>query len=172
MQEAPDDLRTLQHLLDRSFAGSGKHLRSAFDQTKRLTAEQLTSALGGIFELHLAVNSGSGAPLVAPLDGIFFRGKVWVGIPAQAIRARLIRRDPRVSASYNSPKVALIVHGVAREPEPTDPIAAEFWILVRWLYTECYGDGWLAWFERRQAESAARDFTGYIEPRVMFAKGS
>lgn len=117
------------------------------------------------------MNSGSGAPLVAPLDGIFFRGRVWVGIPAQAIRAKLIRRDARVSASYNSPKVAVIVHGTAREPEPTDPNAVEFWVLARRLYTQSYGDGWLTWFESRQAESAERDFTGYIEPRVMFAKG-
>lgn len=170
--ETTNDLSALQDLLDRSLAASGEHLRSAFDQSKRLTADQLATALGGIFELHLAVVSGSGAPLVAPLDGIFFRGKVWIGIPAKAVRSRLIRRDARVSASYNAPQVAMIVHGVAQEPEPNDPMVEGFSALARDLYVQIYGAGWLEWFEVTRAESVGRDFTGYIEPRAMFAKGA
>lgn len=170
MRDSGDDLEALQDILDRSASQSGDHLRSAFDQSKRLAADRLAAALDGIFELHLAVLSGSGAPLVAPLDGIFFKGRVWIGLPGTSLRARLVRRDPRVSASYNTPEVAFILHGTALEAEPDNPLLPEYSQLMRDLYVAEYGAGWLKWYESQRAKSA-RGYAGYIEPRVMFAKG-
>jgi hypothetical protein len=171
VRESDFELDELQALLDRSAEASGAHLRSAFDQSNRLTARALCDALPGIFELHLAVLSGAGAPLVAPLDGILFRGKVWIGLPDGALRARLVRRDPRVSASYNAPSVAFIVHGTAREVSADDPLLDDYSEHALGLYAEQFGDAWLAWRKAQARPPDSLEFTGYIEPRVMFAKG-
>lgn len=45
MRETDDDLEALQNLLDVSFARSGEHLRSAFDQEHRLPARTLDHKL-------------------------------------------------------------------------------------------------------------------------------
>lgn len=100
MRETDEDLERLQALLERSFDRSGEHLRSAFGQEHRLSAASLVDRLPGLFEMHFAVIAADGAPLVAPVDGFVLRGKICLGLPAPAVRARLVRRDPRVSASF------------------------------------------------------------------------
>lgn len=167
MHESERELVELDELLTRSAASSGEHLRTAFDQERRLDAAALSAALQGIFEMHLAVLSGSGAPLVAPVDGIFFRGRVWFGLPARSLRAKLVRWDARVSASFNDPPRAFIVHGTAVEAPESASETREFGDLVRRLYGDLYGPAWLDWFEGLDHSGS---FTGHIEPRVMFAK--
>ena len=169
MRERDDDLAALDALLDRSYERGGSHLRSVFGPGERLRARALVAALDGIFEMHLAVLSGSGAPLVAPVDGIFFRGRIWFGLPAASLRARLVRRDRRVSASYNDPPLAVIAHGEAHEVGPADPELTEYRSLMTELYVRRYGEPWLEWFAAMQAGDPG--FTGYVEPRVLFAKG-
>jgi hypothetical protein len=100
MLESETDLAQLQLLMDRSLGAAGPHLRPIFGGDNWLTAEELSGALDGIFELHLAVVARTGAPLVAPIDGISFRGKISFGLPEGAVRAQLLRLEPRVSASY------------------------------------------------------------------------
>ena len=167
MHESQRELLQLDELLTSSAASSGEHLRTAFDQERRLDAAGLSAALPGIFEMHLAVLSGSGAPLVAPVDGIFFRGRVWFGLPAQSLRAKLVRRDARVSASFNDPPRAFIVHGTAVEAQESESAVEEYGEVMRRLYVELYGGGWIDWFEGLDHSGS---FTGHIEPRVMFAK--
>ncbi len=57
-----------------SIESGGQHIRSAFGQDKSPTAPEMAAALSGIFEMHLAVVTSDGAPLVAPIDGIFYKG--------------------------------------------------------------------------------------------------
>ena len=172
MLESKADLRELQQLLDRSHANAGEHLRAIFDAEHLLSAEELVEALVGVFEMHMATVAGDGAPLVAPLDGIFFKGKVWFGFPPRSLRARLVRRDPRLSASYTKPpSLAFIVHGRANELDETNPDFAEYEGLMRELYVALYGPGWIDWYERQRRDtSAGAGFNGWIEPRIMFAK--
>ena len=169
MHETAEDLSELQRVLDESIANSGEHLRSAFGQEGPPSAPRLAEALSGIFEMHLAVVTSSGAPLVAPIDGILYRGRVWVGIPARAVRARLIRNDPRVSASYNTAGLAFIVHGRFKEPAADDPQRRGFEALARTLYVEQYGEWFDAWLDER-AKSEEPGVTGYIEPRRFYVK--
>jgi hypothetical protein len=169
VEETDEDIDQLQRLLDESAARSGTHLSSAFSQDKRPSARQLVSAIPGIFEMHLGVVTSDGAPLVAPIDGIFYRGRVWLGIPSEAVRARLIRRDPRVSASYNAPDVAFIVHGLFVEPGADDHQRQGFDVLARSLYIAQYGDWFGAWLDERDKTSGP-GVTGYIEPRRLYAK--
>jgi hypothetical protein len=169
MRETQQDLSELQRVLDASREASGEHLRSAFGQESPPTAARLAELLAGIFEMHLAVVTSAGAPLVAPIDGIFYRGKVWIGIPQQAVRAGLVRRDPRVSASYNASDVAFIVHGRLQEPSDKDDRRLGFAELARSLYVEQYGEWFGPWMDERDRVNGP-GVTGYIEPRRMFAK--
>jgi hypothetical protein len=120
--------------------------------------------------MHLAVVTSAGDPLVAPIDGILYRGKVWVGIPRDAVRALLVRRDPRVSASSNASDFAFIVHGRLKEPSDDDGHRRGFAELARSLYVEQYGDWFGPWMDERDRLKGP-GVTGYIEPRRMFAKG-
>lgn len=169
MHETDRDIAELQRVLDASIENSGEHIRSAFGQDTRPTASEIAAALSGIFEMHLAVVTSGGAPLVAPIDGIFYRGQVWAGIPVKAVRSRLVRRDPRVSASYNASDFAFIVHGWFREPPADDPKGDGFAALARSLYVEQYGDWFEAWLDERE-RTEGPGVTGYIEPRRIFAK--
>jgi hypothetical protein len=172
MRETDADLAELQQVLDRSFAGAGSHLRSIFDEAHRLEARGIADALPGIFEMHLATLAGDGSPLVAPIDGIFFRGKVWFGLPGPSLRARLVKRDRRVSASYNASGLALIVHGTAEPAPKGTTLAAEFDEAVTELYVAQYGPGFIEWRDKQQqAAGPDEGFNGYIEPRVLFARG-
>lgn len=169
MEETDGDLARLQLVLDESAERSGGHLRSAFAQERRPSARELVDALPGIFEMHLAVVTSDGTPLVAPIDGIFYRGRVWLGLPPDAVRARLVRRDPRVSASYNAEHVAFIVHGRFHEPGLDDPERQGFDRLSRSLYVEQYGDWFGAWMDERD-RTTGPGVIGCIEPRRMYAK--
>ena len=170
VRETADDLAALQSLLDRSFGGSGSHLRSAFSQDRRLSADALVAALPGLFEMHLAALAGDGAPLVAPVDGFLLTGRLCVGFPPASLRARLLRRDPRVSASYVGADVAFIVHGTFVELAGGSPFSDLYDDVARALYVAQYGDWFDAYLDQKVA-TEGRGLVGYIEPRVMFAKG-
>ena len=168
MRETPADLERLQARLDDSRGRAGSHLRRAFGE-QPTTAAEVVAALDGIFEMHLAVLTRSGAPLVAPIDGVLFHGDVWFGVPPAAVRTSLLRADPRVSASYTQGETAFIVHGDARELEPGSSLAEEWEELTTELYVAQYGPQWLEWRDRNRTEPD-RSFTGWIEPRRLFAK--
>jgi hypothetical protein len=170
VRESAADVERLQQLLDRSRTAAGAHLRAIFDDDHAPSAAETIAELDGIFEMHLATVAADGAPLVAPLDGILFRGRVWLGLPGGSVRSRLVRREPRVSASYARGSFAFIVHGTAQEARERDQLD-EYDDLVRELYVAVYGPGWIEWRDRqRHAVEAVDAFTGWIEPRRMFVK--
>ncbi len=170
MRETRAEVEQLQQLLDRSDANAGEHLRLIFDGASRLSADELITKLDGIFEMHLATLTGSGAPLVAPIDGVFLHGKVVFSAAGTAVRSRLLRQDPRVSASYTNGSFAFILHGDVVEVSDDSEAAKEFLEVARELYIAMYGQGWITFHEQRKRDAKGRDFTGWIEPRVMFAK--
>lgn len=167
MLETPEEVARLQSLLDRSAASAGPHLRSMFGDEHRMTASELIDALPGLVEVHLAVVTGDGAPLVAPVDAILCKGELWIGLPGASVRSRLLRRDPRVSLSYTAGDTALIVHGTFEEVAAAD--ATAYAALARRLYIEQYGD-WFAEVLDRKQQTPNDDLTGRITPRVLFAK--
>jgi hypothetical protein len=169
LHETDDDIDRLQDLLDRSHARSGEHLRSAFDQANRVSATTLVERLPGIFEMHLAVVTADGAPLAAPVDGFVLRGTICIGLPERSVRARLVRRDPRVSASFVSDTVSFIVHGTAVEVDEAHPWFDLYDRTARGLYVAQYGEWFDDWLTQKQ-EREGRGFSGFIEPRVLFAK--
>lgn len=80
MYETREDLTELQRLLDESYASAGEHLRSLFAPEQRSSAVDLVEALMGVFMVNLATVTARSEPVVAPVDGLFFRagsGSVW-----------------------------------------------------------------------------------------------
>jgi hypothetical protein len=155
MHETPEDIAALQRVIDASHAGAGRHLRSIFDDERRIPAAELPELLPGVQLLSLATVTAKGEPRVAPVDGLFFRGHFWFGSSHDSARFRHIRRNPAVSAAHTrGEEVAVIVHGRAHETplDESHPFRA--------YCLEVYGD---AWFEFGEGAAYAR-----IEPERMF----
>jgi hypothetical protein len=121
--------------------------------------------LQGVFVLHLATTTASGAPFVAPIDGVFFRGRFWFGVPPGAVRLTHLRSRPQVSAVHSvGEELCIIVHGAAHEVNTTDPRHQAYLDYTR----EVYGAAW-DYGVKRYRDRKGRPFTGWIEPRRMYA---
>ena len=140
--ETAEDLVALRDLLDRSYARAGAHLRSIFTPERRIGADELVALLPGVQVLNLATVSHACAPRVAPVDGLFYRGRFWFGSAAASVRFVHLRERPQVSASHTRGEaLAVVVHGTAALIEAGDPAQAGF----ADYYREVYGFGWEEW---------------------------
>jgi Pyridoxamine 5'-phosphate oxidase len=142
MHETAEDLLELAALLDRSYARAGEHLRSIFTPERRIPADELVALLPGVQVLNLATVTRTCAPRVAPVDGLFYRGRFWFGSAAASVRFVHLRERPQVSASHTrGEELAVMVHGTAALIDTGDPAHAGF----ADYYREIYGFGWEAW---------------------------
>ena len=161
MRETESDLQRLQGVLDKSYELAGRHLRSIITAERRLTAVDLSERLTGMKILALATVNSQGAPIVGPVDGIFYRGEFWFGTSPEALRIRHIRRNPAVSATHVAcEELSVTVHGMARIVGAPLDLPDGF----REVCREIYGDGWFEW--GREAVycciEPARMFTFYL----------
>jgi len=158
VHETDDDLRSLQELLDASHAAAGPHLRSIFSDERRIPAAELPALLPGVQVLALATVTARGEPRVAPVDGLFFRGRFWFGSAQNSARFRHIRARPAVSATHlRGEELAIVVHGRAVEIDPRAPERADFRAYLNETYPGWDDAGWAA------GAPYAR-----IEPSAMF----
>jgi Pyridoxamine 5'-phosphate oxidase len=136
MHETQNDLDRLQGLLDASYERAGSHLRSIWDQRSRLDARALSAQLAGVQVLDLATVTPGGEPRVAPVDGLFFRGRFWFGSAEHSQRVRNIRANPAVSGAVTRglETFLVLVHGRAVETDPRGPEAEGFAAYPRELY--------------------------------------
>jgi hypothetical protein len=112
--ETPDDLRSLQRLLDRSYERAGAHLRMIHTDAARLTAREVVERLSGMRVFVLATVSRSRRPLTGPVDAYLVRGRVHFGTSPEAVRARHLEANPAVSATYvEGEGLVVSVHGRA-----------------------------------------------------------
>ena len=159
MHETEQDLDELQRLLDESYARAGEHLRHIWGPETRLTPERLARELKGVQVLDLATVTPRCEPRVAPVDGLFFRGRFWFGSSPYSTRFRNIRRNPAVSGSVTRglETFLVLVHGTAVEADPRGPEAGGFADYAR----ETYDFDW----------DAAHPEAPYarIEPKTMLA---
>jgi hypothetical protein len=164
VHETPEDLREFQRVLDESHARAGEHLRSIFGSDRRMSAGDVARELRGVFLLHLATVTAAGEPLLAPIDGLFYRGRLWFSLTPRAVRIRHVRARPSVSACWTRGEEAcLIVHGTAREVHEGEPLHDGFLACGR----EVYGPRvWDFYADHRRA-----GLTAWIEPRRAFAMG-
>lgn len=144
MYETEDDLRRLQQLLDRTLERANPHLTSIVTPERRLTAKQVVRYLQGTKHVAFATVNEKGEPRVAPLDGVFVRGRFTVGTGGRAARLRHLRANPACSAVHmDGDVVGITVHGRARILEQGDADVEE---LDR-VWTEIYGSSPFSWSE-------------------------
>ena len=158
MRESTADIARLNRLLEESYSRAGKHLLDVHEKRWRMTAEEICEELQGVCVLNLATVSGTGTPMVAPVDGLFFRGEFWFSSSHDAFRFRHIRRDSRVSAAYTvGEKVSMIVHGIANEVNVGSGDHGELHQYCRDIYGPTY-DSWGNWGDHPFARIEARRF--------------
>lgn len=158
MHETPEDLREVQALLDRSHAAGGEHLRTVFSDERRLSAAELAERLTGVCVLDLATVTAKGEPRVAPVDGLFFKGRWHFGTAPNAARARHLAARPAVSAAHTrGEELAVVVHGTARRVDVGEGSP------LRAFLVGVYGESWVEW--------GADAPYWVIEPARMFSFG-
>lgn len=142
MHETTEDLRRLQAELDASYDGAGDHLRSVVTSERRLDSATVAEVLSGVCVLNLATVTAAGEPRVAPVDGLFYRGRFWFGSAPNSVRFQHIRHRPQVSGTHvRGESLGVIVHGRAVVVEQS---GAE-WAGFRDYLHEIYGPGWDDW---------------------------
>jgi hypothetical protein len=143
MHETNDDLHQLQTLLDRSYAGAGRHLLSIHTPERRLDAEALAGRLQGMCLLALATVTADGRPIVGPVDGIFYRGAFHFGSAPDSTRMRHIRHRAQVSATHlPGEELAVTVHGDAVPIDVSSEEHSGFRQALLGIYVPRYGPEW------------------------------
>lgn len=167
MHETEQDLVDLERLLDESYGRAGEHLRSIFTPERRMTAAEVVRTLNGLFVFQLATVTSAGEPRVAPIDGLFLRGKLWFGAPPGATRIAHLRARPKVSASYAiGEDLCVLVHGSAREVRQSEPAYAQYEAWGR----EAYGAKiWDYWSKEHYRDRKGTSFTAWIDADRMYA---
>ena len=169
MHETPEDLRSLQELLDRSFAGAGGHLLGIISPERRVGAEELARRLTGMRLLVLATVTADGRPIAGPVDGIFYRGAWHFGTAPDAVRFRHITRRPNVSATHlPAEEFAVTVHGRAVPLDLKAPESAGFRQTLLDIYVPRYGADWETEFLDPDPAHLARPVYARIEADKMF----
>ena len=156
--ETPEDLERLQALLDRSYQSSGAHMRTIITPARRLDAKGLAKRLTGVRVLSLATVTADARPLVAPVDGLFYRGEWWFGSADDSVRFAHIRARPQVSATYaEGEEYSVSVHGTAVEIDLAEhPGFTDYCI-------EIYGKDWAHWGAPYARINADKIFT-FVAP--------
>jgi hypothetical protein len=139
LRETAEDIAWLQALIDTSHAGAGPHLRSIFDDERRVAAAELPARLAGVQILHLATVTAACEPRVAPVDGLFIHCRWHFGTARGAVRATHLKARPAASASVaHGERFAILVHGRVAPIDFASPEHAD----ARACFIETYGDGW------------------------------
>jgi hypothetical protein len=167
MDETAEDLLELQRLLDESYSTAGEHLRSLHSPDQRSSAADVAAALTGVFLINLATVTARCEPIVAPVDGLFYRGHLWFSLPPGSQRARHLHARPQVSATYaaGDPGACLVVHGLARHVRDSD-----YEVGFDEYARSVYGSAAVDFAKLRYGSRVEPEFTGFVEPRRIFAQ--
>jgi nitroimidazol reductase NimA-like FMN-containing flavoprotein (pyridoxamine 5'-phosphate oxidase superfamily) len=126
MLETPEELDSLQQILDRSAAGAGPHLRGIITDGRRLSAVQVCERLQGMRLLVVATVTADGRPLAGPVDGYWLHGSFYFSSGRNSVRMRHLAARPAVSATYLAgEELAVTVHGRAELFDIKDPSRGE-----------------------------------------------
>src|SRR3970040_808971 len=122
MFESDADVRELPALIDRTFAHANPHLAGVVKPERRLNARQVVRYLQGTKHVAFGTVNERGEPRVAPLDGVFIRGRFTVSTGGRAARVRHLRANPACSAVHmDGDAIAVTVHGGATILHRGDP---------------------------------------------------
>jgi len=142
--ETEDDIRALQALLDRTLARANPHLLAIVKPERRLDAQQVVRYLQGTKHVSFATVNEKGEPRVAPLDGVFIRGRFTVSTGGRAARLRHLRANPACSAAHvDGDTVGIVAHGHATILGQGDAGVDE----IEPVWRELYGSSPFEWGE-------------------------
>jgi len=144
MFETEDDIRELQALLDRTLAAANPHLTAIVKPERRLSARQVARYLQGTKHVAFATVNAKGEPRVAPLDGVFVRGRFTVSTGGRAARLAHLRANPACSAAHmDGDTVGIVVHGhatiIGRDDDGVSELEA--------IWRDIYGSSPFEWGE-------------------------
>jgi hypothetical protein len=115
MFETPEELASLNELLDASFETAGAHLTGIISPDRRLSGEDLARYLVGVRHLVLASVNARGEPRCSAVDGLFLHGRFWFSTSGESVKARHLELRPATSAAHViGDDVGVFVHGHAR----------------------------------------------------------
>jgi len=155
MLETPEELTTLQTLLDASMATAGPHLRGIISDERRLSAAQLIERLQGMRLLVLATVTADGRPLAGPVDGYFLHGTFWFSSGRDAVRMHHLAARPACSATHlPGEDLAVTVHGRAERFALDDPAFDELRQAMLDEYLPKQGPAFEEWLEGADAVGA------------------
>jgi uncharacterized pyridoxamine 5'-phosphate oxidase family protein len=144
MRESEDDVRELQALLDRTLARANPHLASIVKPERRLSARQVVRYLQGTKHVAFATVNAKGEPRVAPLDGVFIRGRFTVSTGGRAARLKHLLANPSCSAAHlEGDVVGIVVNGRASIVGRDDPGVED----IEPVWREIYGSSPFEWGE-------------------------
>ena len=142
MDETDDDLLRLQEMLDRTPARANPHLTSIVSPERRLSTRQVVRYLQGTKHVAFATVNERGEPRVAPLDGVYVRGRFTVSTGARAARLRHLRVNPACGAVHmDGDVVGIAVNGHATILEEGDAGVDE----IEPVWSEVYGSSPFSW---------------------------
>jgi general stress protein 26 len=155
MLETPEELDSLQQILDRSAAGAGPHLRDIITDDRRLSAAQLSEKLQGMRLLVVATVTADGRPLAGPVDGYLLHGSFYFSSGRNSVRMRHLRARPAVSATYlPGDELAVTVHGRAELFDVSDPSRGELRQAMLDHYLPLQGPAFETWLDQADALGA------------------
>ena len=144
MFESEEEIRELQELIDRTFDHANPHLAAIVKPERRLNARQVVRYLQGTKHVAFATVNPKGEPRVAPLDGVFVRGRFTVSTGGRAARLEHLRANPACSAAHvDGDTVGIVVHGHATIIGRDDEDAAE----LEPIWRDIYGSSPFEWGE-------------------------
>jgi hypothetical protein len=165
VHETPEDIDTLQALLDRSLRHAGQNLRDIHGQGRHLSAVELSERLQGPRWLVVATVSSDCRPFTAQVDGTFYRGRFYFGVSDRcSLKARHLARNPAVSATHvPDDNWVVTVHGRAERADVSREGAQGIHSVLVDTYKQRYGPEW--------TDDAVTSDSIYfrIEPDRMFA---
>lgn len=121
MRETAEEIAALQRLMDSSHGKATSHLREIVSGNRRLSAEQVVSALDGMRVLSLATVTARSEPRVSAVDGHFLHGCWTFGTGGRAAKVRHLAARPAVSAAHvDGECLGVFCHGRAVRLTPQD----------------------------------------------------
>jgi nitroimidazol reductase NimA-like FMN-containing flavoprotein (pyridoxamine 5'-phosphate oxidase superfamily) len=155
MLETPEELDSLQQILDRSAAGAGSHLRDIITDDRRLSAAQLSEKLQGMRLLVVATVTADGRPLAGPVDGYLLHGSFYFSSGRNSVRMRHLAARPAVSATHlPGEELAVTVHGRAELFDVNDPSRGELRQAMLGHYLPLQGPAFETWLDQADAVGA------------------
>ena len=155
MLETPQEIDSLQQLLDRSADAAGPHLRGIITEDRRLSAVQVCQLMRGLRLLVVATVTADGRPLAGPVDGYFLHGSLYFSSGRDSVRMRHLAVRPDVSATYlPGENLALTVHGQAELFDVNDPARGELRQAMLDHYLPLQGPGFETWLDQADAVGA------------------